>query len=130
MKKQYYDECIKWDDDNYNCLKWSGQTIRIPSGYTTRKQTIMTMILITHVLMVKIKIVYYIWQNIKKTRNKTHRDEMISKIKALSSGGSTPTAYAYAEAAAYLMGKSTIVPHKSITNDCYEILLRIRLAMC
>lgn len=39
--------------------------------------------------------------------DKTHRDDLIAVINNLSANGGTPTPYAYAEAAAYLMGTST-----------------------
>ncbi len=52
-------------------------------------------------------IIYY--KTASKTKN--HRDEMMGKINGLKSGGGTPTPYAYAEAAAYLMGKSTVLPN-------------------
>ena len=45
-------------------------------------------------------IVYYT----TASKTKTHRDDMFSKISDLVSGGGTPTPYAYAEAAAYMMG--------------------------
>ncbi|MBJ9901229.1 hypothetical protein [Acinetobacter bereziniae] len=48
-------------------------------------------------------VVYY--TTISKTR--THRDDMFLSINDLQSGGGTPTPYAYAEAAAYLMGTTT-----------------------
>lgn len=38
----------------------------------------------------------------------THRDDLITTINGLNAGGGTPTPYAYAEAAAYLMGQSPI----------------------
>ncbi|MFH4157161.1 PilC/PilY family type IV pilus protein [Acinetobacter bereziniae] len=37
----------------------------------------------------------------------THRNKMIRAVNALTAGGGTPTAFAYAEVAAYLMGQST-----------------------
>ena len=38
------------------------------------------------------------------SKAKTHRDDMFLKINGLATGGGTPTPYAYAEAAAYMMG--------------------------
>ena len=37
----------------------------------------------------------------------THRERMINAVNALTAGGGTPTAFAYAEVAAYLMGQTT-----------------------
>ncbi|WP_180183548.1 PilC/PilY family type IV pilus protein [Acinetobacter sp. YH01020] len=42
------------------------------------------------------------------TAEDTHRKKMIRAVNALSSGGGTPTAYAFAEVAAYLMGETTL----------------------
>ncbi|WP_333661274.1 PilC/PilY family type IV pilus protein [Acinetobacter sp.] len=50
------------------------------------------------------------------TATSTHRYRMIDAVNALSTGGSTPTAYAYAEAAAYLMGKTT----KGLTSSGFS----------
>ena len=41
------------------------------------------------------------------TAEDTHRKKMLRAVNALSTGGSTPTAYAYAEVGAYLMGRTT-----------------------
>lgn len=41
------------------------------------------------------------------TATGTHRQRMVERVNALTSGGSTPTAYAYAEVAAYMMGQTT-----------------------
>lgn len=42
------------------------------------------------------------------TAQDTHRKKMLRQVQALSLGGNTPTAYAYAEAAAYMMGQTTL----------------------
>lgn len=62
-------------------------------------------------------VIYYINQ----TTVKTHRDELISLISGLSAGGSTPTAYAYADAAAYLMGTTTALPQVTVNVPVYAI---------
>ena len=41
------------------------------------------------------------------TATETHRKKMLRAVKALSGGSTTPTAFAYAEVAAYLMGQTT-----------------------
>lgn len=43
----------------------------------------------------------------------THRKELMQAVAGLSAGGGTPTAHAYAEAAAYMLGKST---HSGVTK--------------
>ncbi len=43
----------------------------------------------------------------------THRERMINAVNALTAGGGTPTAFAYAEVAAYLMGQTT----KNVVNS-------------
>ena len=44
----------------------------------------------------------------EETRNTTQRDLLLSTLKNLNASGGTPTPYAYAEAAAYLMGTTTV----------------------
>ncbi|MEG2272845.1 MAG: PilC/PilY family type IV pilus protein [Acinetobacter sp.] len=41
------------------------------------------------------------------TAKDTHRKKMLRQVRALQLGGATPTAFAYAEAAAYMMGQTT-----------------------
>ena len=50
------------------------------------------------------------------TATSTHRYRMIDAVNALTAGGNTPTAYAYAEAAAYMMGKTT----KNLTSSGFS----------
>lgn len=50
----------------------------------------------------------YYYYNVVKRRKETHRDVLLATINNLGTGGNTPTPYAYAEAAAYLMGTSTL----------------------
>ncbi|MEG1725189.1 MAG: PilC/PilY family type IV pilus protein [Anaerovoracaceae bacterium] len=42
------------------------------------------------------------------TAKDTHRKKMLRQVSALQLGGATPTAFAYAEAAAYMMGQTTL----------------------
>lgn len=51
------------------------------------------------------------------SKTKTHRDDMFLKINGLATGGGTPTPYAYAEAAAYMMGTTTVN-----TSTYYELV--------
>lgn len=46
----------------------------------------------------------------EETRYTTQRDALLETMTTLSAGGGTPTPYAYAEAAAYLMGTRTTAP--------------------
>ncbi len=46
----------------------------------------------------------------------THRQQMIRAVNALQAGGGTPTAFAFAEVAAYLMGQTT----KDVTNSGFS----------
>lgn len=106
-KKLYYNTCATWDDNNYNCTAWSGETTNKPSGYSTsssyQKDTNLSCNYGDYGDCLSI------WEQPSKYRDKTHRDEMMTKINGLTSGGGTPTPYAYAEAAAYLMGQSTVL---------------------
>lgn len=56
--------------------------------------------------------VYY---KLGKTRGKEYRDEIYSIASGLSASGTTPTPYAYAETAAYLLGTSS-VPRVKLNN--------------
>jgi len=48
--------------------------------------------------------IYYVNQS----QTKTHRDDLLDVVNDLSASGNTPTSYAYAEVAAYLMGQSVL----------------------
>ena len=34
-KTLWYNTCANWDNNNYNCTAWSGETTKTPSGYST-----------------------------------------------------------------------------------------------
>ena len=50
------------------------------------------------------------------TATTTHRQRMIDAVRALRGGGNTPTAFAYAEVAAYMMGQTT----KDLTSSGFS----------
>ncbi len=106
----YYNQCEVHDTKNHDCLKWKGETTNstgfTTSGYKSSSCTYGNR-----------KDCVYVWEEIKKTRNKTHRDEMVSKVNSLRAGGGTPTPYAYAEVAAYMMGTTTVL---STVNNRYS----------
>lgn len=120
----YYQACRNaWDSTSpYACSSWSTPSKDIPSNFNNK-------------LPVKpctqgndCKIFYEkdqtgttevpVYENVTKTRtvekqtwvtkNITQRDLLLSTIKDLKASGGTPTPYAYAEAAAYLMGQPTL----------------------
>lgn len=120
----YYQACRNaWDSNSpYACSSWSIPSKDIPSNFNNK-------------LPVKsctqgndCKIFYEkeqtgttqvpVYENVTKTRtvekqnwvtkNITQRDLLLSTIKDLKASGGTPTPYAYAEAAAYLMGQPTL----------------------
>ncbi|QTD59331.1 hypothetical protein [Acinetobacter towneri] len=104
----YYNKCTSWDESNYNCLTWSGDTTSSsgykdssPYKYTTNQDCNYG----------NRSDCRYVYQEIPKYRDETHRDVLLSEIKKLSPDGGTPTPYAYAEVAAYLMGQSTVLPN-------------------
>lgn len=106
IKTTYYNTCTKWDiNNNYDCLDWSGETTTKPSGYKTSG----------YKTDKNISCIYgdysdclMVWDQPKKYRDETHRDVLLTKIDALKTNGGTPTPYAYAEAAAYMMGTSPV----------------------
>ncbi|ENV77578.1 hypothetical protein [Acinetobacter ursingii] len=104
--KQYYNECKTWDPNNYNCLTWGGETTSKPSAYSTSSP---------YKTNTNTSCTYgdysdcvFIWEELPKYRDLTHRDTLLTEINSnnLYADGGTPTPYAYAEAAAYLMGQS------------------------
>lgn len=120
----YYQACKNaWDSTSpYACSSWSAPSKDMPTNFNDK-------------LPVKpctqgndCKIFYEkdqtgttevpVYENVTKTRtvekqtwvtkNITQRDLLLSTIKDLKASGGTPTPYAYAEAAAYLMGQPTL----------------------
>lgn len=101
----YYNKCTSWDSLNYNCLKWGGDTTSStgytdssPYKYTSNRDC-------TYGDQNDCRFVY---EEINKFRDETHRDTLLTAISNLKAGGGTPTPYAYAEAAAYMMGTNTL----------------------
>ena len=117
-KTLWYNTCDDWDENNYNCLNWSGETTKKPSGYTADGYESDKNISCTYG---DYKDCTYIWEEPIKYREKTHRDEMITKVKGLTAGGGTPTPYAYAEAAAYMMGQTTVVDNYTMNVPVYAV---------
>lgn len=118
IKTQFYNTCDDWDDSNYNCLNWSGETTKKPSGYNTKGYKYDENISCNYG---DYKDCTYIWEEVAKYRDKTHRDEMISMVNGLTAGGGTPTPYAYAEAAAYMMGQTTVVDNYTMNVPVYAV---------
>lgn len=98
----YYNTCTTWDANNYNCLTWTGDRTTQPTGFSTSSPY--KNITCTYGNRNDCKQYY---EEIPKYRDKTHRDDLLTTVNGLSAGGSTPTSYAYADAAAYLMGTTT-----------------------
>ncbi|MDY6535727.1 PilC/PilY family type IV pilus protein [Acinetobacter faecalis] len=70
-----------------------------------------------------------------KVRNKTHRDDLFEDINTLDDLGNTPTPYAYATAAAYLMGQKISEPNKQwffkrSSNSYYLICKKWNGSIC
>ncbi|WP_334113640.1 hypothetical protein [Acinetobacter parvus] len=116
-KTLYYNTCTSWDSKNYNCLAWGGETTTKPTGYSTsspyKKSTN------TDCTYGDYSDCVYVWEEPIKYRDETHRDTLLTAINSLSAGGSTPTAYAYADAAAYLMGTTTLLPQVNVNVPMY-----------
>lgn len=105
-KVLYYNTCDnQWDPQNYNCLKWAGEKTTKPAGYSTTG---------SYKSDKNVSCNYgdysdctFVWEEIPKYRDETQRDTLLTAINGLKAGGGTPTPYAYAEAAAYMMGTTT-----------------------
>ncbi|ENX09067.1 hypothetical protein [Acinetobacter courvalinii] len=104
-KTLYYNACTSWDINNDNCLSWSGETRTKPSGYTTSGYKTDTNVTCNYG---DYSDCLSIWSERIKYRDETHRDVLLTAISNLKAGGGTPTPYAYAEAAAYMMGTNTL----------------------
>jgi len=105
-KTPYYNSCTSWDASNDNCLAWSGETKDKPSGYKTSGYKTDTNTTCTYG---DYSDCLSIWSERIKYRDETHRDILITAVNNLQAGDGTPTPYAYAEAAAYLMGQSPLM---------------------
>ncbi|MCU4336984.1 hypothetical protein [Acinetobacter dispersus] len=116
-KTLYYNACTQWDSKNYNCLAWAGETTAKPSGYSASSPYVKN----TNIDCKNGDYgdCIFIWEEPKKYRDETHRDTLLTAINNLSAGGSTPTAYAYADAAAYLMGTTTQLPQVTVNVPAY-----------
>jgi len=93
-----YAACEAWYDD-LSCKKWGAETSNNIIGDYDDSDSGCS-------IGNNCRLYYNI---ISVTRKGTHRDEMIARVNGLSAGGGTPTPYAYAEAAAYMMGQSTVL---------------------
>lgn len=114
-----YNTCTAWDPNNYNCVTWSGDSTVVPSGYSASSPYKYIDNNSKGCLYGNRNDCRYIWQEIPKYKDKTHRDDLLSVINNLTASGSTPTAYAYADAAAYLMGTTTTLPQVTINVPVY-----------
>ena len=115
----YFNKCTSWDTLNYNCLVWSGDTTSStgytdasPLFYTTNRDC-------TYGTEDNCRFVY---EEIKKYRDETHRDTLLTAIKGMNAAGKTPTPYAYADAGAYMMGTTTEVSPVLVTVPAYAKL--------
>lgn len=100
----YYNECNSWDENNYNCLTWKGDTTS-SIGYTNSNPYKYTDN--TDCTYGNRSDCRFVYQEIPKYRDETHRDVLLTEIASLTANGGTPTPYAYAEVASYLMGTRT-----------------------
>ena len=105
-KTRFYIECKPPYADNYDCLSWTTETSNQPNGYKTTSPFITNTN--TDCKYGDYSDCISIWENIPKMRDETHRDTLLAEIKGMKTGGGTPTAYAYAEAGAYMMGTTTL----------------------
>src|SRR5690606_31803070 len=100
-KDTKYGPCLEWNKD-LTCKSWgdesSNNNVVKNKGYTEANRSCPTRV------DQNCKIYY---KTEKVLVDKTHRDDLITVINGLSANGGTPTPYAYAEAAAYLMWTST-----------------------
>lgn len=95
-----YGKCLTWSAD-LTCSSWGDEVstnLAKDKGYANADRACPTR-------QDQTCKIYYKNEDVEV--NKTHRDDLITVINGLSANGGTPTPYAYAEAAAYLMGTST-----------------------
>lgn len=93
-----YKQCLTWHSTTQACASWGAETTNAPNvgsasgGYSCGMQQ--------NCLM------YFANQT---ARAKTHRDLLVETALGLTGGSTTPTPYAFAEAAAYMLGTNTTV---------------------
>ena len=90
------------NNNNKNCTRTKTRTATVISTRTVSQTSTATYTVTT---------TYY------GTAKETHRKKMLRAVKALRGGSYTPTAFAYAEVAAYLMGQTTKGYTSSGFND-------------
>lgn len=139
----YYKTCTAPASPRTTCTNWGGETTATPSGFNsnwdnvacsesggdtnscrefreTKNRTVPTTI-VQNVLKGDPDYRYRIdKETYTETRyrdkivNTTQRDLLLTTLKDLNANGGTPTPYAYAEAAAYLMGTNTNISNYDI----------------
>ena len=87
-------ECTKWHPIYETCSAWKSVSSIATGGYRAK----------WCYMPGGTCIIYYTTGN---TRKREYRDDIYDDIKGLTASGTTPTPYAYAEAAAYLLGTTT-----------------------
>lgn len=95
-----YRKCLSWYTDTLACKTWDTTVLSSKPSNSVESKTYKCSLDNTCVM-------YYKNQTARK---KTQRDLLVEKSEALSGGSTTPTPYAYAEVAAYLMGTTTKLP--------------------
>lgn len=105
-----YAECASWYDD-LSCKQWGSETSKnILGSYDDYSSDCS---IDTNCRL------YY--KTTSVTRETTHRDDMITTVNGLRANGGTPTPYAYAEAAAYMMGQTTVVDNYTMNVPVYAV---------
>ena len=104
----YYRTCTAWHETTQSCKAWGAETTS-SSGVTGSTYTC---------YFGENCLVYY---NDGQSRKRTHRDDLFDAVNALQPLGNTPTPYAYAEAAAYLMGTTTIPDPETRNGPAYFV---------
>ena len=114
----YYSTCTDWHSLTQSCKAWSKETTTNP-GVGNNYYTY------TCYFGESCR-VYYTNGTVRK---RTHRDDLMASIDNLQPLGNTPTPYAYATAAAYLMGQQISEPNKQwyfkrSFNDNYAVCIK------
>lgn len=123
--KTRYKYCTTLGDasTNYNCKSWSGEEKKDDRNVYDNRDDYSSRVCTSNVIDVmpsrykECREEYYDYVESKETYEETitQRQILIDAIRLLEADGGTPTPYAYAEAAAYLMGTNTNAANYSAT---------------
>ncbi|BBL21856.1 hypothetical protein F939_00888 [Acinetobacter radioresistens DSM 6976 = NBRC 102413 = CIP 103788] len=100
-------ECDNWDDKGI-CKSWKNYSKTIEgTSYSISEEQTECSFSIINCLQEKRTTVYFLKSSASGSVKETHRSRLLKIIDNINAHGGTPTAFAYAEAGAYMLGETT-----------------------